>query len=57
MSENKKVPLTLRVEARVKKALFEISMSEHRTMTNMIEKLVLDYSQKNLEEYPIDHDL
>jgi hypothetical protein len=57
MSENKRVPLTMRIEARVKKALYDIALSEHRTMTNMLEKLVLDYYQKNLGEYPVDRDL
>lgn len=43
--------LNLRVEPRIKEALRNIALKEHRTLANMVEYLIVDYCERAGESF------
>ena len=41
-----KVPVTIKIDEETRKALKEIAENEHRTLSNLISKILIDYLRK-----------
>jgi hypothetical protein len=46
MTQNKTDKLTLRIAPDLKNALRELAVMEHRTVTNMLEAMIIEYCRK-----------
>lgn len=47
MASTKTATLTFRIEPELKEALRTVAKQEHRSISNMVEVLILDYCNKN----------